>query len=198
VDQGGVALGTQHPAQPQAGRYLPGQRHPEVPILGGHAHFIGLHLAPVAGLLHEVLLDRFTMPPRRRNPLAHGARVQLEGDDRGFGAAMGHQRDNLGDQSFRILFTIEGRVGAGTKGATTEGAAVALLALTMNGHVALAGVAPGGTGRIGAKYLVRVHGGSPELQSHEILPNPRLFVSVLTCNHDRVPPYRLVCSAAVV
>jgi hypothetical protein len=135
-----------------------------MPILGGHADFIGLHLAQVAGLLHEMLLDRRTMPARRRHPLAHRAGVQIEGDDDGgLGVAMGHQRNDLGKQGRGIVFTIEGRAGAGAKGAAAEGAALALLALAMDDAAALPGVPPCGTGRIGAKLSVRIHGNPPEL-----------------------------------
>jgi hypothetical protein len=88
-------------------------------------------------VFHQVGMDGLAMGARVGNLALDGAQVQPERHDNGrVGTAVGHQGEDQGNQIGRIVLAAEGRAGAGIKGAATDGAALSLHALAMDGDVA--------------------------------------------------------------
>src|SRR4051794_32083970 len=102
-------------------------------------------------------MDCFGMGTGLGDPAAHGAGLEAPGGDNGFNrTAMGDQGENQRNERRIGVLAEEGRARAGREGLATDPTAVTLWALRVNGHVALVDLAPGRTGRIGAKLAVRI------------------------------------------
>src|SRR5207247_9702175 len=128
------------------------------------ADLIGLHLPQVSGLFDQALLhslplapgacppigDRPLIKPKRRHNRLHGTPMGKQGHDEDHGLCRGAQ-------------PIEHRACGGAERFVTLVTDEPLLLLSMDMHVALAGLASGRTREIGAAYCGGVHDASPLL-----------------------------------
>jgi len=140
------------------------QCHPHDAALGLDAYLIGLHLAEVSWVLHQMRLDSLALAAGARAPRCHGAFIEPKGDDNRLQrTAVRHERNDKGHRLRRSPQAVK-------RGACRRGECLGarraqepFVLARVETNIALACLTSGRALQIGAEDSGGVHDDSPLL-----------------------------------
>src|SRR5512135_2923343 len=158
-DQGQVAAGAEHPAQPEPRRGRHRHRHPEPPGDRLDEPLVGRDVAQRDRTAQDVvLMELLTVPARPVAPGGDGPLVKsVGGDDRLPRTAVAEQGQHDDHQFSRLLEAVVRGVVSGSEGPVTGGRAVAPLLAAVNAEVSEPALPACGAVGVVAELVLRVH-----------------------------------------
>jgi len=164
TNQRHIAMDTNFASEPHACLDHQGQCHPHDVTLFLDPYFIGLHMAEVPWLLHQMFLNGLTLDARARQPTCHCPLVISKRDDDCLQwTPVGHQRHHETDRLRRGPQAIQRRAFRSSERLPALRAEEALLLARMDADISLACLSSGGARQMGAECACGVHEDSPLL-----------------------------------